>query len=74
MIGDLFPSEKRARALGFFMMGLPVGNIAAFALAGAIGLLDKRRLHNTERNWIVTDPLGAANRFTVPIAAATAAA
>jgi len=36
MIGDLFPSEKRARALGLFMLGLPLGSIAAFAVAGAV--------------------------------------
>lgn len=36
MIGDLYPSERRARALGLFMLGLPLGNIAAFAAGGAI--------------------------------------
>jgi len=34
MIGDMYPSEKRARALGFFMMGLPIANVACFALVG----------------------------------------
>jgi len=34
MIGDLYPAAKRARALGLFMLGLPIGNIAAFALGG----------------------------------------
>ncbi|WP_394835446.1 MFS transporter [Pendulispora rubella] len=36
MIGDLYPSQKRARALGVFMLGLPIGNIAAFSLVGAL--------------------------------------
>jgi predicted MFS family arabinose efflux permease len=34
MIGDLYPAARRARALGLFMLGLPIGNIAAFALGG----------------------------------------
>jgi predicted MFS family arabinose efflux permease len=34
MIGDLYPSEKRARALGLFMLGLPLGTLAAFAIGG----------------------------------------
>ena len=36
MIGDLYPSEKRARALGLFMLGLPLGTLAAFAIGGWI--------------------------------------
>jgi predicted MFS family arabinose efflux permease len=36
MIGDLYPSARRARALGLFMLGLPLGNIVAFAAGGAI--------------------------------------
>lgn len=36
MIGDLYPSQKRARALGVFMLGLPLGSFACFAVAGAI--------------------------------------
>ncbi|HEU0204240.1 MAG TPA: MFS transporter, partial [Burkholderiaceae bacterium] len=34
MIGDLYPSQKRARALGLFMLGLPLGSLACFALVG----------------------------------------
>jgi len=34
MIGDLYPAEKRSRALGLFMLGLPLGTLAAFALGG----------------------------------------
>jgi MFS family permease len=34
MIGDMYPSKQRARALGFFMLGLPLGSLACFALAG----------------------------------------
>jgi predicted MFS family arabinose efflux permease len=36
LIGDLFPSEKRARALGIFMLGLPLGLLLAFSLVGAL--------------------------------------
>ena len=34
MIGDLFPAEKRARAMGVFMLGLPLGLILAFVSVG----------------------------------------
>lgn len=34
LIGDLFPSHKRARAMGVFMLGLPFGLLAAFFIAG----------------------------------------
>ncbi|WP_315835010.1 MFS transporter [Bradyrhizobium prioriisuperbiae] len=36
LIGDLFPSEKRSRAVGIFMLGLPLGLILAFFTTGAI--------------------------------------
>ncbi len=36
MIGDLYPSHRRARALGLFMLGLPLGSLACFALGGWI--------------------------------------
>ena len=36
MIGDLYPSHRRARALGLFMLGLPIGSLACFALGGWI--------------------------------------
>lgn len=36
MIGDLFPSEKRARALGIFMLGLPLGLLLCYLLVGVI--------------------------------------
>jgi predicted MFS family arabinose efflux permease len=34
MIGDLFPARQRGRALGIFMLGLPLGGFAAFAGVG----------------------------------------
>jgi MFS family permease len=34
LIGDLFPAEKRSRALGIFMLGLPLGLMAAFFTVG----------------------------------------
>lgn len=34
IIGDLYESKKRARAIGLFMLGLPVGSLACFALGG----------------------------------------
>lgn len=34
LIGDLYPSHRRARALGLFMLGLPIGSLACFALGG----------------------------------------
>ena len=34
MIGDLYPSHRRARALGLFMLGRPLGSLACFALGG----------------------------------------
>jgi len=30
IIGDLFPSNKRSKAMGWFMLGLPLGLVAAF--------------------------------------------
>ncbi len=36
MIGDLFPAEKRARAMGVFMLGLPIGLVLAFFTVGAM--------------------------------------
>lgn len=36
LIGDLFPAEKRARATGIFMLGLPLGLVLAFFSTGAI--------------------------------------
>ena len=36
LIGDLFPSEKRARAMSIFMLGLPIGIALSFALSGTI--------------------------------------
>lgn len=36
LIGDLFPAEKRARAMSVFMLGLPVGIACSFALSGTI--------------------------------------
>jgi MFS family permease len=36
LIGDLYPTEKRARAIGIFMLGLPLGLMAAFFGGGAL--------------------------------------
>jgi MFS family permease len=33
-IGDLFPVEKRARALAFFMLGVPIGGSLAYICSG----------------------------------------
>lgn len=34
MIGDMYPAKQRARAMGLFMLGLPLGSLACFALVG----------------------------------------
>ena len=36
LIGDLFPAHRRARAMGIFMLGLPLGLLLAFFTTGAI--------------------------------------
>ena len=36
LIGDLFPPHKRARAMGIFMLGLPLGLLLAFFTIGAM--------------------------------------
>jgi predicted MFS family arabinose efflux permease len=36
MIGDLYPPQRRARALGWFMLGLPLGSLAGFAVVGQV--------------------------------------
>ncbi|QND52246.1 MFS transporter [Phyllobacterium sp. 628] len=36
LIGDMFPSNRRSRALGLFMLGLPLGLILAFFTTGAM--------------------------------------
>lgn len=36
LIGDLFPAHKRARAMGIFMLGLPLGLMLAFFTVGAM--------------------------------------
>jgi MFS family permease len=35
-IGDLFPPEKRARALGLFMLGVPIGGALSYFFSGPI--------------------------------------
>ncbi|HME40867.1 MAG TPA: MFS transporter [Steroidobacteraceae bacterium] len=37
LIGDLYPPQQRARAMGIFMLGLPAGLCLAYFSAGAIG-------------------------------------
>lgn len=36
LIGDMFPAEKRGRAMSIFMLGLPIGIALSFALSGTI--------------------------------------
>ncbi len=36
LIGDLFPAERRARAISVFMLGLPLGLAASYLLSGWI--------------------------------------
>jgi MFS family permease len=36
LIGDLFPAERRSRALGLFMLGLPMGLLLAFFTVGPL--------------------------------------
>jgi len=36
LIGDLFPANKRSRAMGIFMLGLPLGLLLAFFTVGAM--------------------------------------
>ena len=36
LIGDLFPPERRARALGLFMLGVPLGGALSYFFSGAI--------------------------------------
>ena len=36
LIGDLFPPAQRARALGIFMLGLPLGTAASYVISGII--------------------------------------
>lgn len=36
LIGDLFPAHRRARAMGIFMLGLPLGLLLAFFTIGAM--------------------------------------
>lgn len=38
LIGDFFPPQQRARAMGVFMLGLPVGTFLAYYSAGTIGV------------------------------------
>lgn len=37
LIGDLYPPQRRARAMGIFMLGLPIGLFSAYMVAGFIG-------------------------------------
>jgi MFS family permease len=36
LIGDLFPAHRRGRAMGVFMLGLPLGLVLAFFTTGAL--------------------------------------
>jgi MFS family permease len=35
-IGDLFPPERRSRALAIFMLGVPIGGALSFAISGPV--------------------------------------
>jgi len=35
-IGDLFPAERRARALALFMLGVPIGGALSYAISGPV--------------------------------------
>src|SRR5579871_4246097 len=35
-IGDLFPAERRARALALFMLGVPIGGSLSYAVSGPV--------------------------------------
>jgi len=35
-IGDLFPAERRSRALAFFMLGVPLGGALSYAISGPV--------------------------------------
>lgn len=37
LLADLFPASHRARAMGVFMLGLPLGIFAAYTFAGIVG-------------------------------------
>ena len=37
LIGDLYPPQQRARAMGVFMLGLPAGIFLSYVAAGVIG-------------------------------------
>jgi MFS family permease len=37
LIGDMYPAQRRARAMSIFMMGLPIGLFSAYILSGLIG-------------------------------------
>ncbi|HEY0914362.1 MAG TPA: MFS transporter [Solimonas sp.] len=34
LLGDMYPSDRRSRPVGLFMLGLPLGTLAAFAFGG----------------------------------------
>ena len=36
LIGDLYPAEKRSKALSIFMLGLPVGIALSYAISGSV--------------------------------------
>jgi MFS family permease len=36
LLGDLFPASQRSRAISVFMLGLPLGNAASYAVSGLV--------------------------------------
>ena len=46
MIGDMFPPAKRGRAMGLFMLGLPLGILLCFILVGKIRAMPLGPIHS----------------------------
>jgi predicted MFS family arabinose efflux permease len=62
MIGDMYPSQRRARALGLFMLGLPLGSLACFGLVGNLA---------QRYGWRVPFYVAAAPGFVIALLALT---
>jgi MFS family permease len=83
LIGDLFPPETRARAISLFMIGLPIGTLANFALSSSVAQTYGWRsafyvgavpglLFAVLALFITDPPRGAADRHHGPSRAAIA--
>lgn len=60
LIGDLYPANKRARAMGIYMLGLPLGLVLAFFTVGAI-------VKAFEGNWRVPFFIAAVPGFLLAL-------